>query len=263
MLVYTDQIANKITLNNIPNRIISLVPSQTELLFDLGLEKSIVGITKFCVHPKDKVKGKTIIGGTKSFRFEVIDDLQPDLIIGNKEENTPIGIKTLMQDYPVWISDIETLEDNYAMISDFGKIFDKKENAEKLIFDIKISFEKLNDISYSKPKVLYLIWQNPYMSVGNDTFIHQMLEMDGFENVTKNFKRYPELTLEQINAMEIDYIFLSSEPYPFTVKHVQDLGDKTKVEKIELVDGEMFSWYGSRVLKSANYIVELRKKLGL
>lgn len=266
MPTYTDQIGNKIELEKIPERIISLVPSQTELLFDLGLGDRIVGITKFCVHPKEAKETKKIIGGTKNLRFDEIDALKPDLIIGNKEENTRIGVQILMKDYPVWISDIKNIEDNYLFIESIGAIFNKQNEAQNLINSIKDNFSILQSkVSYlqTQPKVLYLIWKDPYMSIGNDTIIHNILQKAGFDSITANFTRYPEINLEEIKKSKPNFVFLSSEPYPFTVKHVEGIRHETGVEKVILVDGEKFSWYGSRLKYSAEYLMKLRTELGL
>src|SRR5690606_6735162 len=132
MKSYTDQIGTTITLHKIPERIVSIVPSQTELLFDLGLEEKIVGITKFCVHPYHFKATKTLVGGTKKVHYEKIRLLNPDIIIANKEENTQEIVEELQKIAPVWTSDIKTLDDNKAMISEFGKMFNCRTEAENL-----------------------------------------------------------------------------------------------------------------------------------
>ena len=157
---YTDQVGNQLTLHRIPRRIISLVPSQTELLFDLGLENNMVGITKFCIHPAEKVKGKTIIGGTKNFNFKAIAKLQPDLIIGNKEENYKEGIEELQKNHPVWMSDIQTLEEAFAMMTALGVITNTTEKADAIINNVKSGFNKL--AKYPPVETAYFIWKNPY-----------------------------------------------------------------------------------------------------
>ncbi|MBF8964032.1 ABC transporter substrate-binding protein [Pontibacter sp. FD36] len=242
-----------VTLPHLPQRIISLVPSQTELLFDLGLEDRIVGLTKFCIHPKDKVKQKTIIGGTKNFKLEVIDELQPDLIIGNKEENYEEGIAALQEKYPVWMSDIYTLEDALEMIIQIGKLTGTEVKAQELVKGIALGFEKLIP---AQPAIstAYFIWRKPYMAVGSDNFIDHMLQRCGFSNIFADQPRYPEISPEQLQTANPQLILLSSEPYPFQEKHFAEFRELCPQAKIKVVDGEMFSWYGSRLLKAPEYL---------
>jgi ABC-type Fe3+-hydroxamate transport system substrate-binding protein len=253
---FTDQLQNAIFLAEKPKRIISLVPSQTELLFDLGLENELVGITKFCIHPAEKVKTKTKIGGTKNFNFEVIDALQPDLIIGNKEENYQEGIEKLAEKYPVWMSDIFTLEDAVAMIRKVGELTGKSENAIEIAAIIETSFAAL-PLPKRRISAAYFIWKNPYMAAGSNTFINDMLQHCGFENVISNTERYPEISIEMLQKSQPEVILLSSEPYPFQEKHFREFQEILPEAKIMIVDGEMFSWYGSRLLKAPEYFQKL------
>lgn len=256
MPTFTDQLQNAIFLAEKPKRIISLVPSQTELLFDLGLENEIVGITKFCIHPSEKVKTKTKIGGTKNFNFEVIDELHPDLIIGNKEENYQEGIEKLTKKYPVWMSDIFTLEDSLEMIRKVGEITGKTENAIEIAKKIETGFAALPKPE-TKLRAAYFIWKNPYMAAGSNTFINNMLGRCGFRNVFENAERYPEISMELLQKSKPEVILLSSEPYPFQEKHFQEFQEICPNAKIMIVDGEMFSWYGSRLLKAPKYFQQL------
>lgn len=250
---YKDQMGRKLNLPDVPRRIISLVPSQTELLVDLGLKDSLVGVTKFCVHPKGLKKEKTIIGGTKNFLFDRIADLKPDLIIGNKEENYREGISILEKQFPVWMSDIYHLEDALQMMEGIGVITAKEKQAHQITQTISSGFKH-----EFKPKgsALYLIWQDPLMTVGTSTFIDGMLQKAGYVNVVKK-ERYPILSREQIFELNPDHILLSSEPYPFRQKHVRQFKAKYPEANIRLVDGEMFSWYGSRLLKASGYLNSL------
>ena len=231
-------------------RVISLVPSITETLFDLGLtDQEIVGRTKFCIHPKGSIESVEIIGGTKNLNINKIKSLHPDLIIANKEENLKEQVEILMTDYRVIVTHIETLEDHYDLIKQLGKIFGKEEKAQ--LYNLK-TYEA---VEFPKPtnrlKVAYLIWKNPYMTVGGDTFISRILEELGFENIFKNQKRYPEVLLEDLE--EADLIFLASEPFPFQEKHIQEIRDICKHQTIKIVDGEAFSWYGTHLAKCANF----------
>ncbi len=234
-------------------KIISLVPSITEALFDLGLtEKEIIGRTKFCIHPEERVKNVEIIGGTKTLKIEKIKSLQPDLIIANKEENIREQIEALMEDFKVVVTNITTIEDNYYLLKNLGKIIGQEEKAKA--FNLK-TYEVLHQTkAQSKLKVAYLIWNNPYMTIGSDTFIHHILTEIGLENFFGDKTRYPEITLKDLE--EVDVIMLSSEPFPFKEKHVEELKQFYPDKKIMIVHGEAFSWYGTYIAKCENYFKE-------
>lgn len=257
--VFIDQLARKVDVPDFPGRIVSLVPSQTELLADLGLADRVVGITKFCVHPAGWRKAKTIVGGTKQFDFDAIRSLNPDLIIGNKEENYEAGIKQLSAQYPVWMSDIVTLEDSFQMITEIGRLTQTERRAIELRDAIRDSFRGLPKLPALR--TLYLIWRNPWMAAASGTFIHEMLTLAGVSNCISHLSRYPELTSQQIQALNPQLVLLSSEPYPFREKHIREINQLCPEAKILLVDGEMFSWYGSRLLKFAAYLQTFRKPL--
>ena len=235
-------------------KIISLVPSITETLFDFGLTADeVIGRTKFCIHPINLVKNVEVIGGTKNLNIEKIRSLKPDLIIANKEENEKLQVEELMKDFKVWVTDIETLEDNQDFISDLGTLLYKENLA--LDFNRKIA-SVFTDIKLSdSKKVAYLIWKNPYMTVGSDTFINEVLVRSGFENLFKSRKRYPEVSVEELK--NADVIFLSSEPFPFQQKHIDELQIELPNNEIILVDGEAFSWFGTHLMKVGNYLKDL------
>jgi len=248
MRLVTDMMGNKIRIPSSPKRIISLVPSLTELLYDLDLEEEVVGITKFCIRPKHWFEGKTRIGGTKTLNFEKIKALAPDLIIANKEENTKEEIEKLMDAYPVWLSDINTYKEAITAINLIGLLCNREERATQLVQQIEI--KKAN---YSKPigkpkKVLYLIWKDPYMAVGQSTYINDIIATLGYVNCYKE-ERYKTVTIEEIKELKPDYILLSSEPYPFKEKHIEEFKQFIPNSPPKIVDGELFSWYGSRLFK--------------
>lgn len=256
---FIDQLNRRVILPKYPERIISLVPSQTELLFDLGLGDKVVGITKFCIHPNEWHKTKDRVGGTKTIDFEKIALLKPDLIIANKEENEEAQINELMKTYPVWISDIITLPDAYAMIKSVGCFTATEDKAIQIADEIALRFNQLEKSKIEK-KVLYFIWENPYLVAGKNTFIDTVLAQCGFVNAV-NDSRYPNITTEDIKQINPDIILLSSEPFPFKVKHITQLRAMCPHAIIELVDGELFSWYGSRLLKTPNYLQQLINKV--
>ncbi|MBT0608269.1 ABC transporter substrate-binding protein [Aequorivita echinoideorum] len=254
---FKDQLQRTVSLKNTPARIVSLVPSQTELLVDLGLRDRIVGITKFCVHPKNLRESAVVVGGTKSVHIDKIEELNPDIIICNKEENTAEMVAELEEIATVWVSDIISIEDSFDMILKLGEIFDVSDNAKKLVSNLIQKRDEFYDFIKNRPslKVFYLIWKNPYMCVGDGTFINTILELNNFENLGKRFDtRYPEISED--NFQTADIIFLSTEPYPFKEEDVQIFQKNLNVN-VKLVNGEYFSWYGSRLLDAFNYFKQL------
>ncbi|MGB3774806.1 MAG: helical backbone metal receptor [Leeuwenhoekiella sp.] len=258
---FIDQLGRSFILDHTPQRIVCLVPSLSELLVDLGLEKKLVGITKFCVHPESLRKEKTIVGGTKTVHFDRISALEPDIILCNKEENTREIVDKCANIAATHVSNIKTLEDFHTLLEHYGKLFNITQKTDLLSFKIK---QKAADFSnfekfHSRLKVFYLIWKKPYMAVGKDTFINHLLELNGFKNLALDLKgRYPEIDIEQLK--EADLIMLSSEPFPFKEKHIEQLSTYTKA-KILLVDGEYFSWYGSRLLSAFDYFKKLQDQI--
>ena len=256
-----DQIGRSIILPIRPERIVSLVPSQTELLFDLGLDGQIVGVTRFCIHPGSQASVKTRVGGTKDFNFDLINDLKPDLIIGNKEENYIEGIEELSKHFPVWMSDIATLDDACEMMMGIGEITDRKDKARNLVNEIRSSFYSFSTINdpTSIKSCAYFIWRKPYMVAASGTFIDHMLCTLGVKNIFAGQTRYPEVTAAQIADAAPDYIFLSSEPYSFSDKHIDEFKRMSPSSRVIIVDGELFSWYGSRLRYTPAYFEDLKR----
>ncbi|SDG52910.1 substrate-binding protein [Pedobacter terrae] len=260
---FTDQMGREIVINFPPKRIISVVPSQTELLFDLGLDAEIIGLTKFCIHPIEKFAARIKVGGTKKLNIDLIKDLKPDLIIGNKEENTQSDIEELAEYFPVWMSDIFTLDDAMKTIGQIGELVNRQPEASYLNHLISAGFNDLRTLALQNKidkKVAYLIWRKPYMAAGKNTFINDVLLTNGMTNMI-NQERYPEITLEELKTLNCELILLSSEPYPFREKHIAEIKAAIPHAKISLVDGEMFSWYGSRLVKAVQYFFEFQKQI--
>jgi len=260
-----DQLGNVHYFEKTPQRIISLVPSQTELLYDLGLEETLLGITKFCVHPPHFKATKTIVGGTKNIKIDVIKALQPDIIICNKEENTKELVVELRKICTVWVTNVEDYYSNLQMIRDFGNVFNKRTEASNLIAKIehKYSDFQLFIKEKSVKKVAYFIWAKPFMVAGKNTYINEMLKMNHFQNIYQEKEsRYPEIELKKIRLEgDPDIVFLSSEPFPFTDEHAFEIGIFTHHSKTVFVDGEMFSWHGSRIVKAFDYFKQIHSKI--
>lgn len=259
MQAVTDQMGYRISLSETPRRIVSLVPSQSELLWELGLRDEIVGITKFCIHPEELFRNKTRIGGTKQLHLEKIRALKPDLIIGNKEENERVQVEQLREEFNVWMSDIFTLEDSLRMVTELGTICGKAERSAEITTAIRASMERIRNF-FPPRRVAYFIWNKPYMVAAQNTFIDHVLSHLGLTNAFSGQSRYPEITNEDLLRVQPEICFLSSEPYPFKEVHAEELKRLLPQSEIRIVDGEVFSWYGTRLLHLENY---LKKELAL
>lgn len=264
-----DQTGNFVSIPLPPQRIISLVPSLTELLFDLGLEEEVIGITKFCVHPEQWFRTKTRIGGTKQLNLSLIESLKPDLVIASKEENIKEQVEAVQQFCPVYCSDIGNLQQSYEVIDHLGFLTDHSGQAKELINNIQHRFKAL-PVGTNPIKAAYLIWQEPYMTVGGDTFIDHMMQLAGFGNVFAAEQRYPVVTVEELVKRNVEAVLFSSEPFPFKQKHLdvftQEWLQQKSLQQLpvcKIVDGELFSWYGSRTLYAADYFIKLRESLFL
>lgn len=261
---FTDQLGRQIVLHTWPpRRIVSLVPSQTELLADLDLEKEVVGITKFCVHPARWWRTKTRVGGTKKLHLDRIEALEPDLVLANKEENERTQIEALSARFPVWVSDVANLEDAFDMIRRVGALTGREAPAADMAARIREGFARLREASARRPplRVAYFIWRDPWMVAGGDTFIHSVLQAAGLHNVFADRLRYPEVTIEELAQAAPDALLLSSEPFPFGEKDVHELAELLPHVPAVLVDGQMCSWYGSRLLYTPDYLARLQRRL--
>ncbi|RMG77533.1 MAG: cobalamin-binding protein [Bacteroidetes bacterium] len=255
-----DDLGHIIRLSQPPRRIISTVPSLTELLAYLKLDEEVIGITKFCIHPENWFRNKTRIGGTKKLHIDKIKTLNPDIIIANKEENTQADIEQLKKFFPVFVTDINNYDDALRNILNIGKLTNRVEEAEKLVADVQRNFEEINHC-FGQKTAAYLIWKNPYMTVGSDTYIHSIMTKTGLQNVFSHKFRYPETSLQELQNLKPDLILLSSEPYPFKEKDVTEMKNFLPDSAVVLADGEMFSWYGSRMLLAPGYFKKLRANI--
>jgi len=252
-----DQLHRAIAVLDRPHRVISLVPSQTELLHDLGLGDRVVGITKFCVHPEAWFRSKARVGGTKNVDIEKVRALRPDLIIGNKEENSQEDIEALEKEFPVWMSDVKTLVDAIEVIAAIGSLTGTQAKAHGIVEGVNRAFAELKRPA-SPLSAAYFIWRDPLMVAGGDTFISDMMQRAGFTNAFAHRKeRYAEITPAELATADPDVILLSSEPFPFAQKHIGQFNMICPGKPVHLVNGEMFSWYGSRLLLAPEYFATL------
>ena len=261
MTQVVDQLKRTVTLHTPVQRIVSLVPSLTELLADLGLDEQVVGLTRYCCHPPDwrRHANKTVVGGTKNVDVDRTLALRPDLVIASKEENVREQVEALAEHVPVWVSDVQSLADSLEVIASLGAVTGTATTATAMQREIEAAFAKLEAV----PAVpcLYLIWRKPFMAVGGDTFIHSMVTAAGFDNLLASRCRYPELTLAEMQSLNPKAVLLSSEPYPFKEQHVAEIQAALPDARVMLVDGEYFSWYGSRLGHAAAYFEELRARV--
>lgn len=252
----TDATGFRVTLTGPAQRIVSLVPSQTELLHDLGLEAEVVGITRFCVHPAHWRRTKTRIGGTKDVRVERVRALAPDLVIANREENVKEQVEAIRGFCPVWTSDVNELPDALEMIRSVGRLTGREAAAGNMARSIEDGFDAIGRPEFPV-RTAYLIWKDPWMAAGGGTFIDDMMRRCGFSNVFADRPRYPVTSLDELSASGAQRVLLSSEPYPFRERDLEAVRRELPRAEVSLVDGEMFSWYGSRLRESARYLMGL------
>jgi ABC-type Fe3+-hydroxamate transport system substrate-binding protein len=252
-------------------RIVSLVPSLTELIIDLGLADALVGRTGFCVHPRAIVRRIPKVGGTKGFDLDKVRALSPTHVIVNIDENRREEVDALreaLQDPVPHLIVTHPLgpRDNLDLYRLFGGIFGREAEATALCAGFEREWAALAELAGSLPrqKVLYLIWQKPWMTVSRDTYISRMLAAAGWETVcnavpAESAQRYPEVDPAKV-AGDIDLLLLSSEPFPFRQKHLDELASEPALAgtQIALIDGEMVSWYGSRAVHGLAYLRKLR-----
>lgn len=250
-----DQTGYRTAVPQRPQRIVSLVPSQTELLYELGLADRLVGCTRYCLHPDRARQELAVVGGTKQIDPQTVLALEPDLVIGNKEENDVQSIEPLRNEVATWLSDIATLPEALAMIESLGDICGAAEAAVSLAAAIRHDWAALD--GGADRTVAYLIWRKPYMAVARETFIDDVLTRLGFRNAFSDVDRYPETTLDELRLRQPDIVMLSTEPFPFAESHVSAMRAALPEATVVLVDGEMFSWYGSRLSLSPAYFESL------
>ncbi len=257
----TDARGHRIALETPPRRIVSLVPSQTELLAYLGLDETVVGITRFCERPDHWRSEKTIVGGTKQVDVDTVQSLNPDLVLANHEENTAEDVAALDEIAPVFVTEVKTVTEALEMIRTVGLLTDTSAQTSTLAGTIISRFESLPE--FPPLRAVYLIWREPFMTVGGDTFIHDVMAWGGLENVYEDQTRYPEVSLNALAEKNLDVVLCSSEPFPFHEKDkfTADLEEALPDTPVEIVDGQPFSWYGPRLLETPSYVQELRERL--
>ena len=236
------------------------MPSLTELLAALGLDREVAGLTRFCVHPAGWKARKQIVGGTKNVRVDRVRALQPDLVLASKEENEREQVEAIAAFTPVYVTDIGTVDDAICEILQIGALVDRAEAAEALAAQAETGFAALEASAPAQPiRAAYLIWREPWMAVGGDTYIADVMRRAGFANVHAESTRYPTVALPDLAAADV--VLLSSEPYPFDKSHAAEVEAAAPGVRAVLVDGEAFSWYGARTAAAPAYLAALRGRL--
>lgn len=258
-MLYFDDLGRKCIIDKIPQRIISLCPSITETLCDLGLSDKIIACTDYCIHPTEVVKDFDRVGGPKNISKEKITGLSPEIIFAVKEENEPKCIEKISKKIPTYVFDINSINDGIDLIRKIGLIFEVQNKSFFFVDKIQNGYKNLPKINSNK-KCLYLVWKDPYIAVGGGTFIGSVLFQINLRNCLRNSeKRYPKININLLN--DFDLLILPSEPYSFSENDIEGLKNIYPVKQIITVDGEMFSWYGTHQLKAISYLQELVAKL--
>ncbi|MCF8296512.1 MAG: helical backbone metal receptor [Saprospiraceae bacterium] len=249
-----DDLGNLLILPSKINKIISLCPSVTETLFALGLRKKIVGRTRYCIHPENEVSQIPTIGGVLDVSIEKIREINPDIIFAVKQENSKENIKKVTAEFPVYVFDVDDIQSSLNMIATIGCLCDALNLSVNLLSAILNKIDGIKTISKTNT-FIYLVWKNPFMAAGEKTYISKLLERFDFVNCIDNYsKTYVNFNINDLIIHDADYVFLPSEPYKFTETDKQDIQKYFPNSKVLLVDGEMFSWYGSRLVKAVDYI---------
>ena len=240
-------------------RIVSLCPSLTELVVDLGRGDDLVGRTKFCIHPADLAERVPSVGGTKDPKVARIVALRPDLVLVNEEENRREDAEALRAaGVPLHVSFPRDADETADMVRDIARALERPTEGERIATDIERRAERVRRAALGRAPVrwAYLIWRDPYMTVNADTFVHAMLSLPGGVNVFADEPtRYPAVDAARLAAAEPDVVLLSSEPFPFRDRHVDELAERSGLprDRIRLVDGELLSWHGSRTPAGVDY----------
>ena len=242
-----------------PSRIVSLIPSTTETLCALGLADALVGITVYCREPAALLRDKTRIGGEKDPDLARIRALAPDLVVANVEENRAEDVATLRAwSIPVWVTYPRTVAEGIGLVRELGAVTGTARRAGEIAGELAELYEATRARAERRPPVsiFYAIWRDPYMTIGRDTYIHDMLSVCGGANVFADRpERYPTVTLDEIAARRPAVILLPDEPFRFRPKHVEEFADCAA--RVQLVDGKPFSWHGPRIAEALRSIPSL------
>lgn len=261
---WVDAVGNRHVPAGDQPRIVSLVPSLTELLCELDLADALVGRTGFCIHPREVVRKVPKIGGTKDVKLDAVRALEPTHLIVNIDENQRDTVEALARFVPnVIVTHPCVPQDNFALYRLFGSIFARETEAAALASGLQAALAEAAGVraAYGDEAVLYLIWRQPWMTVSRATYISAMLAAVGWRSLpAEDEPRYPALDWAAPWMGGVERVFLSSEPYRFTARHIDEVSALSQ-RPVCLIDGEMASWYGSRAVEGVRYLADLRRRL--
>ncbi len=249
MAIYHDALGRPLTVNRPPGRIVSLVPSITEALFAFGLGERVVAVTRFCIEPPDGVRDKEKVGGTKDVATARVNELAPDLVIANVEENTRPDIDALIAaGLPVFVTYPRTVRSAIDELRTLAEITGAQDAAAPILAEAEAELAQALADQQPTTRVFCPIWRRPWMTIGPDTYMHDLISLCGGENIYADAEgRYPEVTLEDVAQRRPDVVLLPDEPYPFTEKHEAEVIETMPGVRIYLVDGKLMCWYGPRI----------------
>lgn len=245
-------------------RIVSLVPSLTELLIELGLRAQVVGRTGFCVHPRNRVRDIPKVGGTKDVQLDRVRTLAPTHVIVNVDENERPTVEALREFVPhIVVTHPQAPQDNFALYRLIGGLFGRAPEAERLCASLQRELDACRALDWPRERVLYLIWKDPWMTVAADTYIARTLALVGWDvphgpGGERGAARYPTLGNLDAEIARVDRVLLSTEPFMFRDRHVAELRARFPQRPVELIDGEMTSWYGSRAIRGLAWLRAFR-----
>jgi ABC-type Fe3+-hydroxamate transport system substrate-binding protein len=258
---FTDHLDRNVTLVDSPQRIVCLCPSLTETLFAIGAGDRVVGRTRYCIHPEAGVADVATVGGTKKVDVEAVAALEPDLVIAEKEENTQAEVDALGSRWPVFVTDVVDFSSALRAVEDLGELVGCARAASRLTERIRAKFDLIQPLS-PPIRAAYFIWRHPTRTAGGETYINAVLGRCGFENVCAGIAgRYPEVTIESLLDLGVALVLLSSEPFPFDEGHAREMKGLLPGVEVITVDGEMFCWYGARMIRAAEYLRGLVRRL--
>ena len=255
-----------VSLSAHPRRIVSLIPSITEILFTLGVGEAVAGCTIFCTEPRDGVAGKTKVGGEKNPKLELIRELGADLVIANIEENVREHIETLRAwGIAVYVTYPRTVADGIALVAELGALTGAEDEGRRIAQDLerRLARVRTRGQGHAPARVFCPIWRRPYMTINGDTYIDDMLTLCGGANIFAGLpKRYPEVTLEAVAGARPEVVLLPDEPYRFRQVHVKDFSAYPEMPavrdgRIHLMDGKLLSWYGPRIARALDVLPDL------
>jgi ABC-type Fe3+-hydroxamate transport system substrate-binding protein len=243
------------------NRIVSLVPSLTEALFAFGAGEKVVGRTRYCLWPPRAVGKVPTVGGTKKVDVRRVLELEPDLIVAVREENSRENVERLEEaGVPVFVGAPESVEGAIALLRELAERVGAP-RSEAVLGPIGRVYGRLRKDAGGTRQVFVPIWKNPYMSVGSDTYVHDVLRTCGGENVFGGSTRYPVVTPEEVEAAQPEVVLLPDEPYPFSAEDLEEFYEldipAAHSDRIHLVDGKLLTWYGPRMASSLTQLSAL------